>query len=149
MSVTNCLCIFTSSLMFFMFILYVKKISIKKKSIVSYCYFLPSRLQWHRSGSGVVSSFLLLSYHTGKGELKLHTGIQVMWWNTCRCIESETVRVRGRGVNAPVTHLGRVYFGGATPPTLPPRLPEGAGRLMPRMTYRIISLGVRLEWHLK
>lgn len=59
--------------------------------------------------------------------------------------------VRVTGVNAPMTHSGWVYFGGSTPRPLflllP--LPEGAGRLMPRIMYRIISLGVRLEWHLK
>lgn len=51
-----------------------------------------------------------------------------------------------------LTHSGWVYFRGAN--TRPFSLlllsvPEGAGRLIPRMMYRTISWGVRLEWHLK
>lgn len=88
-----------------------------------------------------------VSYRAGERKLKLHTGIQVVGWDTCRCRERESE-------SRVWTHLWRTNAGfilevHLLPPSLLFSLPEGAGRLIPRMMYRIISLGVRLEWHLK
>lgn len=49
----------------------------------------------HPSKHGAVSSFFFVSHRAGEGKLKLHTGIQIVGWDTCRCTE----RVRERGEN--------------------------------------------------